>query len=200
MAIKEEDFNDVTERAIDDLGTKMLDILDKTVNKTSKDEDKIIDISIGEIKKTKFRINGRDDCIIELNLSDMGIIDRLETGYTQLREFVQDATQLESDIDDKTLVKNLNAIDRKMRSVIDFIFDSNVSDACCKGGTMLDPKDGMYRFESILECLTSLYSNNLNAEYKRMKNRVNSVAQQYIPQDHKKKQPKQKAEIKKNDE
>ena len=159
---------------------------------------KIVDINIDNIEKTQFRINGRDDAIIELNLSDMGIFERLQNGYEQLEAFSKEAASVE--VDDKDLHKKIKMIDEKMREVVDYIFDTNVSDACCKYGTMLDPQDGVYRFETIIDKLTSLYSNNINEEYKKMKNRVNEVAKQYIPQDHKKKQQKPKAEIVKKDD
>ena len=153
---------------------------------------KIVDINIDNIEKTQFRINGKDDCIIELNLSDMGIFERLQKGYEQLEEFSKEAAAVE--VDDKDLYKKIQMIDKKMREVVDYIFDTNVSDACCKYGTMLDPVDGVYKFETIIDKLTSLYSNNINEEYRKMKNRVNDAVKQYIPQDHKKTQ-KPMAEI-----
>lgn len=160
---------------------------------------KVIDISIDNIEKQELRINGRDDCIIHLNLSDMGIFERLQTGYEQLEAFSDEAARVP--VDDKDLIKKINTIDKKMREVMDYIFDDDISGACCKYGTMLDPINGMYRFEYIIDKLTSLYENNINEEYQKMKNRVNKVAAAYIPQDHKKKQVKEKPNlIEDNDE
>lgn len=160
----------------------------------------IIDINIdGAVPKTKFRINGRNDCVVELNLSDMGIAERLEQGYQKLREFVLQATEI--DMDDSNVSSALKSIDTEMRKTVDYIFDSNISEVCCKGGTMLDPRNGMYRFETIIDGLTKLYADNLNSEYQKIKKRIDENAQKYIPQDHKKsKSQKKRIEIQKDDE
>ena len=46
----------------------------------NKINDEIIDLNIDGIKKQRFRINGDPDSIIELNLSDLNIRERLEKG------------------------------------------------------------------------------------------------------------------------
>ena len=46
----------------------------------------IIDINLQGIAKTKFRINGEPGAIIELNLSDLSIMDRLEKGMKDLQK------------------------------------------------------------------------------------------------------------------
>ena len=154
----------------------------------------IVDINLDGVTKQRFRINGDSNSIIELNLSDIQLPERLEKGYQQLHDFVQNAINL--DVDSETLSDDLKAIDKKMRETIDYIFDSEVSAVCCKHGTMLDPKNGRYRFEIILDTLTGLYSNNINAEYQKMKKRIDEISQPYIPQDHKKK----KRKVEKKDE
>ena len=148
----------------------------------------IIDINIDGVQKSKFRINGDNDSIIELNTSDMNIYDRLQEGYSRLQKSVKDIMGL--DIDEETLSPTLKKIDKEMRDAVDYIFDSNVSDVCCKGGTMIDPIDGGYRFEKIIDSLTKLYADNLNSEYNKMRNRVNAAAK--VPQDHKPKANKKK--------
>ena len=73
----------------------------------------------------------------------------------------------------------LKSIDEKMREDIDFIFDSNVSEMCAPKGTMYDPYNGQFRFEHIIEVLTTLYANNLTAEYKKMQDRVKKHTAKY---------------------
>lgn len=159
----------------------------------------IVDINLDGVTKQKFRINGDNNSIIELNLSDLGIVDRLEVGYKKLQDFVKDAAKV--DVDSDNLSDDIKAIDKQMRDTIDYIFDSNVSEVCCKYGTMLDPKNGMYKFEVILDGLTKLYTDNLNSEYKKMKARIDATAKQYIPQDHKPKSKsvKRKEQIQKDE-
>ena len=73
----------------------------------------------------------------------------------------------------------LTEIDNKMRDIIDFIFDTNASEICAPSGNMFDPVGGQYRFERILDKLTTLYANGLNAEFNQIKNRVESKTSKY---------------------
>jgi len=152
----------------------MADELTKTNN--------IIDLNIGGIEKTKIRINGDNNSILELNLSDVGIGERLEKGYAKLQAEIKKISDME--ISDEDLPKKLKEADRLMRETIDYIFDSNVSEVCCKFGTMFDLDNGVYKFERILEALTNLYADNINSEYRAMKKRVQQVTDKYTPQDH----------------
>lgn len=193
-----DDFNDVTKKAIDDLD-KTLDLVEKSETASKQSDDGIIDIDIAPAKKTRIRINGDNNSILELNLSDLTIAERLEKGYTKLRENVQKITDI--DVENDNLSEKIHEIDKDMRSVIDYIFDTNVSEVCCKDGTMFDLKDGNYRFECILEALTKLYSDTLNKEYNTMKRRIQQHADKYIPQDHKPKaSSKKRKEIIQKDE
>lgn len=166
-------------------------------------EKKIVDIDIEGAGREKFRINGDDNLILELNTTDMGILDRLENGYQKLNDYTKQVAQFEED-DEHSLSEFLKQTDIKMREIVDYIFDSNVSETCCAGGTMLDPKNGMYRFEHIINALTNLYKNNINSEYQKMRARVKSQTDKYIPQDHKpkalSKSQKRRIEIQKDDE
>ena len=145
----------------------------------------VVDIQINSIQKTRIRINGDNNSILELNLSDLRIGERLDKGYIKLQENIQKIQQINTEEDDADFSKKLHEIDNDMKSIIDEIFDANVSAVCCKDGTMYDLKDGEFRFESILQALTKLYANNLNSEYNAMKSRVKKNLDKYIPQDHK---------------
>jgi len=144
------------------------------------DENKVsgvIDLNIEGIKKTPFRINGRDDSILELNTSDLGIAERLEKGYENIQKELQRIAALGEDAD---LSAELKKADKVMRDELDYIFDSNVSEVCGKGGTMYDPINGSYRFELIINALTNLYSTNLNDQYKKMKARIQKHTEKYV--------------------
>lgn len=153
---------------------------------------KIIDLNLDSVAKTKIRINGDNNSILELNLSDLTIAERLEKGYEKLQNNIKKLSDFDTEADN--LSEQLHEVDNDMREVIDYIFDSNVSEVCCKSGTMFDLKDGVYKFESILEALTKLYSDTLNSEYKAMKRRVQQQTSKYLPQDHRPKSTKRRKE------
>lgn len=137
----------------------------------------VVDISLEGIQKTKFRINGRNDCIIELNLSDLGITVRLEKGLKKLQEEMSNISSIPDD--DEQLSDKLLEADKHMRDYIDYIFDSPVSDTLVKSGTMYDPINGEFRYEHIIDGLTKLYTDNINREYKKINMRIKKHTDKY---------------------
>lgn len=150
--------------------------------------DGIIDIVIPEIQKQRFRINGNPE-ILELNTSDMGIINRLETLYAKLDKLAKEAsaelaTSVEtgdaSEIDEIVAAsKALQKIDTEMRKLVDDIFDAPVSRICAPYGTMFDPKNGEFRFEHIIKKVSELYDQNLSKEFDRVATRMKRHTSKY---------------------
>ena len=52
----------------------------------------VVDIELGSLRKQRFRINGDNNRILELNTSDMGIITRLSELYPKLQELADKAS------------------------------------------------------------------------------------------------------------
>ena len=153
----------------------------------------IQDINLSVIQRKKFRIDGDDDRIIELNTTDMNILSRLKTAYPQLMELSSEAAdKLPSNIelpDDgsifdseeiSTAISVLTEVDKKMRELIDYIFDSNVADICAPFGSMYDMINGQFRFEHIIECLSNLYEQDLAKETKKLSARVRKHTDKYV--------------------
>lgn len=146
----------------------------------------IMDVDLSIIKKKRFRINGDNSKILELNVSDMGIVSRLNDSYPKLmslQDKVAALANMNEGVDDmellSTTASKLTEIDGEMRETIDFIFQSNVSEICGSEGSMYDPIEGTFRYEHIISTLVRLYENNLDAEFKKMKERVSKHTAKY---------------------
>lgn len=146
-----------------------------------------IDLNLSPIRRKRFRINGDNTKFLELNVSDIGVISRYKESVEKLKKLVSEASdyqlkQTDEDDDDAMIASVADFMKRQneeMCKIIDYIFDSNVSEVCCDGGTMYDPIDGQYRFEYIIESLLKLYENNLDEEYKKIKNRMDKHTAKY---------------------
>lgn len=150
----------------------------------------IIDISINGIQRKRYRINGDDNKILELNPTDFKITVRMNEAYPKLLECESKISEL-SDItkgkeEEQDTVESmgkftekLSELNSEMCELIDFIFDSNVSELCCDGGSMYDLIDGYMRYEVIIDNLVKLYENNLNAETKKIQRRVKKHTAKY---------------------
>jgi len=147
-------------------------------------EDDIIDIDLSAIKKKRFRINGDFTKMLELNVSDMNIVVRLQKALNELKTLQDEASQVAIDTDNteealEKMAQSLSVIDAKMRELIDFIFDSNVSEVCASDGSMYDSFNGTFRYEHIIETLTALYENNISSEYKKMQAKISKKTSKY---------------------
>ena len=173
---------------IDDTIKKVQDETEQTVPETSvKTEPDVVDVDLGFVEKRKFRICGDYNRMLELNVSDLNIASRLKTGYPKLKELLGEAqkkiAEIPDDLEDEELLGKiadaLADIDKEMRKVIDYIFDTNASEVCAPSGNMYDPVNGQFRFERIIEKLSALYTNGLDEEFRKIKNRVEEKTSKY---------------------
>lgn len=156
----------------------------------NKNDEEIIDIDLSPTKKKKFRIDGDNSRIIELNISDVGILSRLSDSYPELEELSNKAIQIGSDestesdttkeIDFEASGELVKEIDEKMRQIMDKIFDSSISDVCAPYGTMFDPFNGKLRYEYILDALIGFYEKNISKEARKLKNNVEKHTKKYV--------------------
>lgn len=172
---------------IDEVSTEEEKVVEqKDIEVPEQTFDGVIDLT--STRKKKFHVNrgSGDFGDLELNTSDMSIITRLEQLYPKLQKLSQDAAikklDAENEEDEKTITKISNAlikIDTEMRKLIDEIFDSNVSEICVPSGTMIDPFNGEFRFEHIIDQISKLYSDNVNAEFKKMSEKMKKKTSKY---------------------
>lgn len=149
----------------------------------------VIDISINGISRKRYRINGDDNKILELNPTDFNIAVRMNEAYPKLTECESKITELSNSADAKDSSENLegmskfadtlSSLNNEMCELIDYIFDSNVSEVCCDGGSMYDLIDGFMRYEIIVDNLVKLYETNLSAEVKKVQRRVKKHTAKY---------------------
>lgn len=151
----------------------------------------IQDINLSAIRKKRFRIDGDDNRIIELNTSDLTILARLKDAYPKLigiaDKAFKDLPQIDVDEDDDflnsketaELIDSLKEADCEMRDLIDYIFDSKVSEVCAPSGSMYDPINGQFRFEHIIETLAKLYETDVEKEMGAITDRVKKHTGKY---------------------
>lgn len=152
----------------------------------------VTDISLSIVRKKRFRIDGDDSRIIELNTSDLNILARLKEAYPKLVALAEGAFKNLPEVDGTaedynfatdeataTLVTTLTEADKKMRELIDYIFDSNVSELCAPSGSMYDPINGAFRFEHIINTLSALYEADISSEMGTIARRVKKHTDKY---------------------
>lgn len=147
----------------------------------------IKDISLST--KKSFRIDGDNNRIIWLDVSDMNIMSRINDVYPEIRRLAieaqdklqkveitdrEDATSPLQDVSD--ILKDIN---KTMKEKLNFIFASDIADVCEPTGNMYDVVGGEFRFEHIIDVLTTLYANNIKVEYKKLAERLKKHTAKY---------------------
>ena len=152
----------------------------------------VIDISLDVIRKKRFRIDNDDNRILELNTSDLNILSRLKEAYPKLTELATNAFKDLPDVNGSAedydfmtdaataeVINTLKDADKRMRELMDYIFNSNVSEVCAPDGSMYDPINGKFRFEHIIDTLTELYETGVSTEMTNLSNRVRKHTDKY---------------------
>ncbi len=152
----------------------------------------VADLSLDVIRKKRFRIDGDDSRILELNTSDLNILARLKEAYPKLVQLANDAFQNLPNVDGNAedynfmtdeataeVIEALKKADAEMRKLVDYIFNSNVSELCAVDGSMYDPINGKFRFEHIIDTLAELYETDVSKEMTTLSNRVRKHTDKY---------------------
>lgn len=151
------------------------------------------DLDLSSIRRKRFRIDGDDNRILELNTSDLNLIVRLRESYPRIKQLVDETFRDLPDSDtgddnydfmtDEATGKTVDALkkaDADMRKLLDDIFDSNVSEICAPTGSMYDPINGKLRFEHIIDCLSALYESEISSEMRKVTTNVRKHTDKYI--------------------
>ena len=162
--------------------------MENTINGTMSND--IIDLSLST--KKRIRIDGDDSRVIELNTSDMGIIERVNGLSNRMVElsnkFVD--TKYDDEMNERqgeALAEEIKTIDTEMRKIVDDLFQSPICDVCVPDGTMFDMFNGEFMYEILITKLLTLYADNIKSETEKAMKRIHKHTDKYIPQDHKKK-------------
>ena len=152
----------------------------------------IIDLDLSVTQKKKFRFDKDDNRIVEVNTSDMNLMQRVSDAYPKLQELQTKASKLteglnvENDesesvaIDDiTTMAERLSAVDAEMRELLDYMFDAPVSKAAAPSGSMYDPFNGSFRYEHIITVVMKQYEDNLQSEFSKMERQLKSHTDKY---------------------
>lgn len=151
----------------------------------------VIDINLGIIRKKRYRIDGDDNRILELNTSDLNILARLKETYPKLVDLANNAFKDLPEVDTSenydfatdeataNVINTLKDADAKMRELVDYIFDAPVSDVCAPSGSMYDPINSAFRFEHIIDTLAALYETNISSEMGNISKRVRKHTDKY---------------------
>lgn len=153
---------------------------------------KIIDLDLSVTKKKKFRFDRDDARVVEVNTSDMNLMQRVNDAYPKLQALQEKAARLTDGLsvadnssetnaiaDLATMAERLHEVDTEMRHLIDFMFDAPVSKAAAPDGSMYDPFGGSFRYEHIIAIMMQQYEDNLQSEFKKMEKQLKKHTDKY---------------------
>jgi hypothetical protein len=165
-------------------------IKEPTLNNTVSND--VVDIDLSITRKKKLRFDKDNNRIVEVNTSDMNLMQRVSEVYPKLQELQTKASKLteglsvdedsvEADAikDITTMAERLSAVDAEMRELLDYMFNAPVSAAAAPDGSMYDPFNGSFRFEHIIAVMMSQYEENLQSEFSKMEKQLKKHTNKY---------------------
>jgi len=158
----------------------------KEENIVQNEQEQIQDIDLSVTQKKKFRIDGDNNRILELNTSDAGIVVRMNELYPKMKSLgdklavkISEQSTITDEEELGKIAEVILELDNSIRGLLDELFDSNVSEVCIPEGTTVDPFNGQFRFETIIDRLGKLYSDNFTSEFTKMKRNVSKHTAKY---------------------
>jgi hypothetical protein len=152
----------------------------------------VIDLDLSITQKKKFRFGKDDNRIVEVNTSDMNLMQRVSVAYPKLQDLQTKASKLTEglNVDEEsteanalssisTLAERLTSIDAEMRELLDYMFDAPVSAAAAPDGSMYDPFGGSFRYEHIIAVMMKQYEDNLQSEFGKMEKQLKKHTDKY---------------------
>lgn len=151
----------------------------------------IIDLDLSITKKKKFRFDKDDTRIVEINTSDMNLMQRVDIAYPKLQALQEKASKLTEGVEfEETtergaidgiaiMAERLSEVDTEMREMLDFMFDAPISAAAAPNGSMYDPFNGSFRYEHIIAIVMKQYEDNLQSEFSKMEKQLKAHTDKY---------------------
>lgn len=151
----------------------------------------IVEISL-ENPKQQIRINGDDNRVIELNLTDSAIIVRLNKGINDIQQLIQRREGIRDsltavNVDDEKgleqfteLAKVFAETEDEMREIINEIFDYDVCTPMVGKNSVFSTKNGEFLYETIINKLMDLYGDAIGEETKKVRERMSKHTSKYI--------------------
>lgn len=136
-------------------------------------------IDIGfNVNKQRYTVGGDLDKVIELDTSDLNIVNRLSKAVPELNKLTDkwekanesaEALSTAEDADSalkhsKEFSDNMDAMEKAVRQILDDIFDSPVADTILGNTSAFSPVNGYYKFEHIINSLVKCYEQNIQDE------------------------------------
>ena len=154
--------------------TRLIDTDTEEIVGTDVIEEDVIELDLSDLRKKRIKITGLggEEDILEINTSDLGVVTRLHEVEPKLAELENTALQISNLAgqvadDDNAFAEfseKLSSIDTEMRSMLDTVFQANVSETCGKEGSMFDPIKGTTRWQIIIQSLIQLYDESVKRE------------------------------------
>lgn len=159
-------------------------------------------INLNISTRKRFTIDNDLNKVVELDVHDLALINRLSESIKKMDELKDDWEKLEKmansevsdEVDDALLrevedfSQQFNLIETRMREIVDYIFDCpGLCITVLGASSIFSPVNGKYKYEQIIDVFTGLYEDTIEKEAKKINTRkVEARTSKYIKNTKKK--------------
>lgn len=146
--------------------------------------------------REKFFVDGDENRVIELDVNDVNLVNRLTDAVPKMKELDKrwtelnksaNAIQIGEDVaENLEEVNNFSAtfksIETEIRTILDDTFDSpGMSDTILGTTSAFSPANGKFKYEQIIDVLVGLYETNIKKEAEKFnRTKVKKKTAKYI--------------------
>lgn len=147
--------------------------------------EKMLNINLEQGKRKRFTIDGDENRILEINPADMGIFARIDDFDKAIIPALEEFSEkqfggTEEDFDLWAMGKAMLELDKFVREQLDIMFDTNFSEIVAPYGTMLDPVNGDFRFQYLIEVFSKVYNDEFQKELTKRNDKIRERTKKYV--------------------
>lgn len=160
--------------------------------------EQIQNINLNINTRKKFSVDGNPNKIIELDINDINIAKRYADSIERMKSLSKIYDEMKATMNDlnaetvanedtaltaiNKFSEQMGALETEMRDIIDFIFDSPISDTILENTSAFSPVQGKYvKYEQILEVLSNLYTKSIKADMDKINKRnISKYTTRYV--------------------
>lgn len=146
--------------------------------------------------REKFFIDGDENKVIELDVNDVNLVNRLTDAIPKMQELdkrwtalneaanaIKNGEDVEENLEEVTKFSStFKSIETEIRNILDDAFDSpGMSDTILGATSAFSPVNGKFKYEQIIDVLVGLYETNIKKEAEKFnRTKVKKKTAKYI--------------------
>lgn len=121
----------------------------------------------------RFTINGDENKVIYINISDLGISKRAKQAEKELAQIAEECSNISESLSIDESIDLIDKLDTKVKKIIDYILNTNASETVFGVTNCLSMCDGQPLFQNFLDAILPEIEKGTQTEINKSRKNIN---------------------------